>query len=154
MANMNKVFLIGNLTRDVELKYIPSGAAVAQSAIAINRKDRGGQEHTTFVNLEVWEKQAEQLAEYCRKGSPILVEGELKQDRWEDKEGNKREKILVRAFRIQFLGKMQGQEQGQAQPEQQSSFVDTAGTAGVAEQEPPMPFVASPPAPADSGLPF
>lgn len=89
MANFNKVILAGNLTRDPELRYTPKGAAVVKLGMAINRtwKSESGEskEEVTFVDVEAWNRQAEVIAQYFRKGRPILIEGRLKLDSWEDK---------------------------------------------------------------------
>ena len=107
MANLNKVLLIGNLTRDPELRYIPSGTAVADLGIAINNKWTGkdGQKHeeTTFVDVTVWARSAELASEYLHKGDPIFVEGRLHFDQWQDKEGQKRSRLRVVSERWQFL---------------------------------------------------
>ena len=109
MASLNKVFLAGNLTRDPELRYTPGGTAVAQFGMAVNRrfKNREGkmQEEATFVDIEVWGRQAETTSEYLSKGSPALIEGRLKLDTWESKQtGEKRSKLRVVGERVQFLG--------------------------------------------------
>ncbi len=109
MASLNKVFLAGNLTRDPELRYTPGGTAVAQFGMAVNRKfkNREGQmqEEATFVDIEVWGRQAETSSEYLSKGSPVLIEGRLKLDTWESKQtGERRSKIRVVGERVQFLG--------------------------------------------------
>ena len=112
MANLNKVFLIGNLTRDPELRYIPSGAAVADIGIAVNRsftkKDGEKSEETLFVKVVVWGKQAESSAKYLSKGRPVFIEGRLQSRSWEDKDGQKRSAMEVVAERVQFLGTSQG----------------------------------------------
>ena len=108
MANLNKVFLIGNLTRDPELRYIPSGAAVADIGIAVNRsftkKNGEKSEETLFVKVVVWGKQAESSAKYLSKGRPVFIEGRLQSRSWEDKDGQKRSTMEVVAERVQFLG--------------------------------------------------
>jgi len=109
MANLNKVFLIGNLTRDPELRYTPSGTAVTDIRIAINRRWRGqdGQQRdeTCFVDVTVWARQAETVTEYCRKGRAVFVEGRLQLDTWEDQQtGQRRSRLRVVADRVQFLG--------------------------------------------------
>ena len=109
MASLNKVFLAGNLTRAPELRYTPGGTAVAQFGVAVNRKykNRDGQlqEEATFVDIEVWGRQAETASEYLGKGSPVLIEGRLKLDSWESKQtGEKRSKLRVVGERVQFLG--------------------------------------------------
>ncbi len=117
MANFNKVILVGNLTRDPELRRIPSGTAVVDLGLAVNRtftgKDGERREEATFVDVSVWDRQAETCAEYLKKGSPILVEGSLKMDTWDDKStGEKRSKLKVHAERIQFLGRREGGPSG------------------------------------------
>ena len=108
MASLNKVFLIGNLTKDPELRYTPNGTAVSNLRIAVNRKfkDRNGElkEDTCFVTITAWDKQAEICNQYLAKGRPIFVEGILQSRSWETPEGQKRSTIDVRAERIQFLG--------------------------------------------------
>ncbi len=109
MANLNRVFLIGNLTRDPEIRYIPSGKAVADLSMAINRKYRttSGEfkEETCFVGIVAWEKQAEMAGEYLKKGSAILVEGSLRYEQWETN-GEKKNRLRVHADRIQFLDRL------------------------------------------------
>jgi len=109
MASFNKVLLIGNLTRDPELRRLPSGTAVVELGLALNRsftgKDGERREEVVFVDVTVWDRQAETCAEYLRKGKPVHVEGYLKMDQWEDKAtGEKRSKLKVQADRVQFLG--------------------------------------------------
>jgi len=103
----NKVILIGNLTRDIELRYTTKGQAVARIGLAVNswKKSDDGKEDTLFIDVDAWEKLAERCKEYLSKGSQILVEGRLKLDTWDDKEtGQKRSKIFVIASDIRFLG--------------------------------------------------
>ncbi len=106
MASLNKVLLIGRLTRDPEKRSTPSGMAVAELGMAVNRKYKASngedREEVCFLNVTVWGKQAELCAEYLRKGSPLFVEGRLKLDEWE-KDGQKRSKLGVVAERVQFL---------------------------------------------------
>jgi len=109
MASLNKVFLLGNLTRDPETRYTPSGAALCNMGLAVNRRfvTSAGQdrEETCFVDIEVWGKQAESCQNYLRKGVPVVVEGRLRYDQWDDREtGKKRSKLLVTGERVQFLG--------------------------------------------------
>lgn len=108
MANLNKVFLMGNLTRDPEVRYIPSGAAVADLSLAVNEryKDRDSgewREKPVFVDVTVWRRQAETCAQYLSKGSGVMIEGRLQLDQWENPEGQKRSKLKVLADRVQFL---------------------------------------------------
>ena len=107
MANYNKVLLMGNLTRDPELKRTSNDMAVAQISIAVNRrfKDRTGEqrEETTYVDCESWGKTAETMAKYLAKGRPVFVEGRLKLDQWQDKDGNNRSKLKVVIDNFQFV---------------------------------------------------
>jgi len=109
MASLNRVFLIGNLTKPPELRYTPSGTAVADLRLAVNRNytTQGGEkrEETCFLTVVVWGKQAESCGEYLDKGSPILVEGRLQTREWEAKDGGKRTVIEVVAERVQFMGR-------------------------------------------------
>lgn len=109
MANFNKVYLIGNLTRDPELRVTPKGTAICQFGMAVNRqfKDESGamRDDTTFVDIEAWGKQGETISKFCTKGKPLFVEGRLKFDQWEDKtSGQKRSKLKVVLEGFQFLG--------------------------------------------------
>ena len=109
MANFNKVFLMGNLTRDPEMRVTPKGTAICQFGLAISRswKDESGQtrEETAFVDIEAWGKQGEVISKYCTKGRPLFVEGRLKFDQWEDKtSGQKRSKLKVVLENFQFIG--------------------------------------------------
>jgi single-strand DNA-binding protein len=112
MASFNKVILMGNLTKDPELRYTSSGMAVANFSLAINRrtaKEGEKKEEVDFFDIEAWDKQAELCSEYLSKGSGVLIEGRLKQDRWEDETGSKRSRIKVVAATIQFLPKRAGE---------------------------------------------
>jgi single-strand DNA-binding protein len=109
MANLNKVMLIGNVTRDPEVKYTPKGTAVCDIGLAINRiyNTDGGErrEETTFIDITLWGRTAEVVNQYCKKGSPLFVEGRLQLDTWEDKQsGQKRSKLRVVGEGIQLLG--------------------------------------------------
>ena len=112
MANLNKVFLIGRLTRDPELRYTQNGTAVAEFGLAMNRNytTSAGEkrEETTFVDVIVWQRKAEVICEYMSKGRTIFVEGRLELDRWETKDGQKRSKLRVVADNFQFLGGPRG----------------------------------------------
>ena len=108
MASLNRVFLMGNLTFDPELRRIPSGKAVSVLRMATSRSwtgpDGERKEETLFIDIEVWDRQAENCCQYLRKGSSIHVEGSLKMDNWDDKTtGEKRSKIKISADRVQFL---------------------------------------------------
>ena len=113
MANLNKVMLIGNLTRDPELRHTPKGTAVAELGLAINRvwmdEQRGKQEETTFVDVTLWGRQAELAQQYLSKGRPVYIEGRLNLDTWDDKAtGQKRSKLKVIGENLQFLSSGQG----------------------------------------------
>lgn len=107
MASFNKVILLGNVTRDPELRYISSGTAVTDIGLAVNdrRKTASGEwvEETTFVDVTLWGRTAEIAGEYVTKGSPLLIEGRLKLDTWE-KDGKKNSKLRVVGERMQLLG--------------------------------------------------
>jgi single-strand DNA-binding protein len=110
MASYNRVILVGNLTRDPELRYIPSGTAVSDIGLAVNdRVKRNDQwvDETTFVDITLWGRTAEVANEYLSKGSPVLIEGRLKLDSWE-KDGQKRSKLKVIGERMQMLGGRDG----------------------------------------------
>lgn len=116
MASLNKVLLIGNLTKDPELRYTPNGTAVTNLRIAVNRKfkDRSGElkEDTCFITVTAWDKQAEICNQYLQKGRAVFVEGILQSRSWETGDGQKRSTIDVRAERIQFLGGTRADGQG------------------------------------------
>jgi single-strand DNA-binding protein len=111
-ASFNRVILMGNLTRDVEVKYLQSGTAVAEVGLAVNDKRKDAKtnqwiEETTFVDVTFWGRTAEIAAEYLSKGSPVFVEGRLKYDQWET-EGQKRSKLRVVCERMQMVGSKGG----------------------------------------------
>src|SRR3954462_469680 len=113
MASFNRVILVGNLTRDPELRYIPSGPAVTDIGLAVNdrRKNANGEwvDETTFVDVTLWSRQAEVASEYLNKGSNVLIEGRVKLDSWETNDGQKRSKLRVVAERMQMLGAPKGE---------------------------------------------
>jgi single-strand DNA-binding protein len=109
MANLNKVMLIGNLTRDPELRVTPKGTAICTFSLAVNRKfrDESGadREEVTYVDIEAWGKAGENISKYCTKGRPLFVEGRLRLDQWEDKNTKeKRSRMKVVCENFQFLG--------------------------------------------------
>jgi single-strand DNA-binding protein len=110
MASFNKVILLGNLTRDPQVKYTPSGTAVAEIGLAVNRywfdkQTNSRREETTFVDVTLWSRDAEVAGEYLAKGRPVLIEGRLQLDSWDDKTtGQKRSKLRVVGERMQLLG--------------------------------------------------
>lgn len=124
MPNLNKVHLMGNLTRDPELRFTPANTAVCQIGLAINRKWKDGngeaKEEVTFIDCEAWGRTAEILNQYVRKGNPLYVEGRLKLDQWQDKEGNNRSKLKVVVEEMQFLHS-KGEGGQQSPPATQSS---------------------------------
>ncbi len=111
MSSYNKVTLMGNLTRDPELRHTPQGTSVGQFGLALNRK-RGETEETTFVEIVVWAKQAETCAEFLKKGRLVLVEGRLQQDRWQTEDGANRSRLVVVGERVQFLPSGNGHGNG------------------------------------------
>ena len=136
MANLNKVFLIGNLTRAPELRYTPTGVAVANLGLAVNRRfrDKTGElkEDVCFLTVTVWDKQAEACCQYLQKGSPIFVEGVLQSRSWETTDGQKRSTIDVRAERVQFLGKFSTEkEEGSAAPSVADQTMNGAAAAAT-----------------------
>jgi single-strand DNA-binding protein len=140
MASFNKVILIGNLTRDPELKYTPKGTAACQIGMAVNRKWRNeqgqDQEEVTFLDVQSWGKQAEAISKYLRKGSPLFVEGRLKLEEWE-KDGKKQSKLRVVLESFQFLGgaKQEGQQAPKA-----ASAAPTASPDGPPPEDDDVPF--------------
>lgn len=127
MASLNKVMLIGNVTRDPEVKYTPKGSAVTDIGIAINRyyttESGEKREETTFVDVTLWGRQAEVAGEYAKKGRPIFIEGRLQLDSWEDKQtGQKRSRLRVVGENIQLLGSGPGGGQRSGAPDQGESF--------------------------------
>src|SRR3569623_2046320 len=117
MASLNKVMLIGNLTREPEVRFTPKGSAVCDLGIAVNRTyvtDSGEKmQETTYVDVVVWSRLAEIAAQYLHKGSPVFIEGRLQMDTWEDKATmQKRTKLRVVADNLQFLGRREGGEEG------------------------------------------
>ena len=117
MASFNKVILVGNLTRDPELRYTPSGKAIAKVGMAVNRTwtSESGEkkEEVTFVDVDIFGRTAENVSQYMRKGSSMLIDGRLRLDQWDDKQtGQKRSKLGVVAESVQFLGSPRGAEGG------------------------------------------
>jgi len=134
MANYNRVMLMGNLTKDPELKYIQSGSAVVNLRMAINRSytTKSGEERkeVCYVGVVVWQKQAENCAKYLHKGSPLFVEGRLQSRSWDTDDGQKRSVLEVVADRVQFLGSSRD------------------GGGGGGSEEAPAPDIGDEPAPA------
>ena len=114
MASFNKVLLMGNLTRDPELRFTSSGSALTKFGLAVNRKYKAGEEwkeDVCFVDITVWGKQAENCAEYLSKGRPVFIDGRLQFSTWETDDGQKRNKLEVVANSVQFLGQGGGGKQ-------------------------------------------
>jgi single-strand DNA-binding protein len=155
MASYNRVILLGNLTRDPELRYIPSGMAVTDVGLAVNdrRKNANGEwiEETTFVDVTVWGRTAEVMSEYLSKGSPVFIEGRLKLDAWEDKDGQKRSKLKVICERMQMVGArgQGGPEGGPRAPAKQTSQYSQAAVPSEALDDVPPPEASS-----DDNIPF
>ncbi|MEN0111313.1 MAG: single-stranded DNA-binding protein [Planctomycetota bacterium] len=152
MASYNRVVLVGNLTRDPELRHIPSGAAVSEIGLAINdRVKKGDQwvEETTFVDVTLWSRTAEVASQYLSKGSPVLIEGRLKLDTWE-KDGQKRSKLRVVADKMQMLGgrgESGGGPRNTRGPSRQDSYGDSYGA-------PADSYSQAPAAPPEDDIPF
>jgi len=145
MASMNRVIIAGNLTRDPEVRYTPSGMAVADVSLAISDsyKNKAGElvEQVCYVDCVVWGRQAETTGEYLRKGSPALIEGKLQLDQWETNEGQKRSRLRVKADRVQCLGGPKGGSGGESRSSAPASAPASAPTPT------PTPAPAKPAAP-------
>lgn len=149
MANFNRVLLMGNLTRDPELRYIPNGSAVTNLRLAVNRsyKNQAGElkEEVTYVNIVVWGKQAENCAEYLAKGSSIFVEGRLQSRQWETDDGQKRSTLEVVADRVQFLDRKRtagsgGEARGESRSERPAGAEHEPVAGGDTAPEDDIPF--------------
>ena len=149
MANLNKVMLIGNLTRDPELRHTPKGSAVTDLTIAVNRRVQDGnggwKEEATFVEVTVWGNTAENAHKYLSKGRGVFIEGRLHMDTWDDREtGKKRSKLKVVGEILQFLPDGKGGGGAPRQPNEENSGGDrqggSAGPAGDYEEEDEIPF--------------
>jgi single-strand DNA-binding protein len=148
MANFNKVILAGNLTRDPELRYTPKGTAIVKISIAINRtwKTETGEmkEEVTFVDVDAFGRTAENIGQYFKKGRPILIEGRLKLDQWDDKQTNqKRSKLGVVLENFQFMDS-KGTGEGEAPRSRPAPSAPKAGS----------PDADGPPPPEDDDVPF
>jgi len=116
MPNLNKVMLMGNLTRDPELRYTPNNTAVVGLGVAVNRRWRNQQgeqqDETTFVDCDAFGRTAEVINQYLKKGRPLFIEGRLKLDQWEDRDGNKRSKLKVVVDRFEFVDSRSDESSG------------------------------------------
>ena len=139
MANYNRVILVGNLTRDPQLRYTQSGTAVSDIGLAVNDryKNSSGEwvEEPTFVDVTLWARTAEVASEYLSKGSPVLIEGRLKYETWQTNDGQKRSKLRVVCERMQMLG---GRGGGQA-PRRDSQYSQAAPAPEEYDAPPPGP---------------
>jgi single-strand DNA-binding protein len=154
MASFNRVILIGNLTRDPELRYLQSGMAVVDLGLAVNdkRKNAAGEwvDETTFVDVTLWGRTAEVAGEYLTKGSPVFIEGRLKLDTWET-DGQKRSKLKVVCEKMQLIGaKGQG---GQGGPGARQPMARPAGQGSQYNQSAPADPYSQPAPPDDYGAP-
>ena len=124
MASFNRVILMGNITRDIELRHTPSGTSVVELGLAVNDRRKGptGEwvDETTFVDVTLWGRTAEVASEYLSKGSPVMIEGRLKLDQWEQ-EGQKRSKLRVIGERMQLIGTRGERSGGSYQKPQQAN---------------------------------
>lgn len=153
MASFNKVILVGNLTRDPELRYTPSGKAIAKVGMAVNRTwtSESGEkkEEVTFVDVDIFGRTAENVSQYMRKGSSMLIDGRLRLDQWDDKQtGQKRSKLGVVAESVQFLGSPRGAEGGAP-----AAAAPRTRPAGTPAPEAPSGDD-SPPPPSEDDVPF
>jgi len=155
MANVNKVILIGNVTRDPEVKFTSKGSAVTDVGLAINRtftlESGEKREEATFVDVELWGRLAEIAGEYAKKGRPIYIEGRLRMDTWEDKaSGQKRSRLKVVGENLQLLGGRP--EGGSGRPASSGGDHDSHEPAPARRSAPSRP--ASPSTEADDDIPF
>lgn len=146
MANFNKVILAGNLTRDPELRYTPKGTAIARIGLAINRSWRTEtgetKEEVTFVDVDAFGRTAENIGQYFKKGRPILIEGRLKYDQWDDKQsGQKRSKLGVVLETFQFMDSKGGggNDSGESSAPRSRPAAAAAPAKPESTDEPPMP---------------
>jgi single-strand DNA-binding protein len=164
MASFNRVILLGNITRDFEVKYLQSGTAVTEIGLAVNDKykNQSGEwvEEVTFVDVTLWGRTAEVAGEYLAKGSPVLIEGRLKLHQWE-KDGQKHSKLRVSCDRLQMLPKGGGGGSGGGSRGQNQSYDDGGGDYGEAPSGPPArggnqrsAAPGAPPPPTQDEIPF
>lgn len=152
MLELNKVMLIGNLTRDPELSYLATGTALAKMGIAVNRswKDKAGQwqREASFFDLEAWSQSAEFAAKYLKKGRRVYVEGQLRQNTWEAQDGTKRSQVRISVDRIQFADAPGRDGEGGA-----AASADGGGYQQPAASQPPQGGYAAPRAAAPQSAP-
>jgi single-strand DNA-binding protein len=139
MADYNKVLLMGNLTRDIELKFTPSNQPVANIGIAVNRrfrtKEGENREEVTFVDCEAWGRTAEVMKQYLAKGRPVFIEGRLKLDQWQDKDGTNRSKLRVVVENFQFIDS-RGGGGGEGGGSHYAASTESAGASQSAPHQP------------------
>jgi single-strand DNA-binding protein len=144
MPNLNKVMLIGNVTRDPEARYTQNGTAIADLGMAINRTfttDGEKREEVTFIDVELWGRLAEIAVQYVKKGDPLFVEGRLKLDSWEDKSGQKRQKLKVVGEGIQLLGSKGAESKHVERPaDVQFPPKEAKKTAPIGQDDDDIPF--------------
>jgi single-strand DNA-binding protein len=153
MASFNKVILLGNLTRDPEVRYTPKGTAVTELGMAVNRvytaENGEKREETTFVDVTLWGRTAEIAGEYLKKGRPVFIEGRLQLDTWDDKQsGQKRSKLKVVGEGLQLIGSRPGGGGGGG------GGGDEEGGGSRSSRPAPPPKAAAPSAPDDDEIPF
>jgi len=165
MASYNRVVLMGNLTRDPELRYIPSGTAVSEIGLAVNdrvKKNDQWVEEVNFIDVTLWGRTAEVASEYLSKGSNILIEGRLKYDTWE-KDGQKRSKLRVIAEKMQMVGGRSGggdgnqggaPQQNYAAASQSTTNQSTTNTSAPSQPAPSQPEAPGPSMPPSDEIPF
>jgi single-strand DNA-binding protein len=151
MASLNRVFLMGNLTKDIELRYTPSGMAVTDLRLAVNERVKDGDswtEKAMFLDVTVWGRQAETCDQYLGKGSSVMVEGRLQMDEWTDKQdGGKRSRLKVVASRVQFMGSPR--EEGARSGPRQDTGRNAPPADGPPDSDEPAPDLQD-----DDNLPF
>lgn len=152
MAYLNKVFLIGNITRDPELRVTPKGTSIAAFGLAINRQSKNADgshaDEVTFVDIEAWGKQADLVAKYLAKGAPCMIEGRLKLDEWTDKtSGQKRHRLKVVLDNVQFLGRKgdgtpaemrEGEHRQEQAPQQSQPMRGPSGNTPAVDEDVPF----------------
>ena len=157
MASYNRVILLGNLTRDPELKFLPNGNSVANFGLAVSdrytdRQSGEQKESVCFIDVAAWGRQAEIVNEYLSKGSPVFLEGSLKFDSWEADDGTKRNKLSVTAFRIQLIGGRRDSD------EMDGGYADAQPAAAPTQSEsfpePPAPEASDAPSGTEDDIPF
>ena len=160
MSSFNKVILMGNLTRDPEIRYTPSGTPIARIGVAVNRRwyneARELQEEVTYVDVDAFGKQAETIGQYLKRGNPIFVEGRLRLDQWEDKQtGQKRSRLGVVLENFRFLPSGGQSREGASPPSPRGTAADTEPQ--QRQQPPPSqppPTNSGPPPEEDDDVPF